>query len=477
MTHTFVRTRLATAIAAASLALAAGHAQGAAFSLQAYCGSALGNAYAGGAAVAEDACTVWSNPAGMSHIGTTQLVAAIQLPDVSIKFSDSGSINALNQPLGGDGGNAGSWNALPSAYFVVPLNKQWTFGLGVSAPFGLKTEYDDGWIGRFQGIKSQIKTINVNPALSWQIADNFTIGGGVSYQRLFGATFTSNANYSAAMAQVAQAAVLAGKIDAATAGAIVKQTGNLNSLVSVTGDDSSWGWNIGVLWDIDKNNRIGAAWRSDIKYNVSGNVDFSNPALPTLVPAALNPVAASFAAVVNASPLFASGGVTSDIKLPGIANVSWFGHVSDRIDLMADVQWTHWSTVQDLTFVRTTGDQLQSTPENFRDTWRVSVGGNYQYDPNWKFRLGVAYDQSPVKNELRNVRLPDNDRTWLAGGVQYAMTNPNLKFDFGIGYEWVKNSSIAQISTNPASIAQYGYVSGNYSNWVLNLAGQVTWSF
>lgn len=477
MTHTFVRTRLATALAAASLALAAAEAHGAAFSLQAYCGSALGNAYAGGAAVAEDACTVWSNPAGMSHIGTTQVVAGISLPDVSIKFSNNGSIAALNQPLGGDGGDAGGWNALPSAYLVVPLNKQWTLGLGFSTPFGLKTEYDDGWIGRFQGIKSQIKTINVNPALSWQIADNLTIGAGASYQRLFGATFTSNANYSAAIAQAAQTAAAAGQITPATATAIVAQTGNLNSLVSVTGEDSSWGWNIGVLWDIDKNNRIGAAWRSDIKYNVSGNVNFSNPALPTLVPAALIPVGQLLASAVNANPLLASGGVTADIKLPGIANVSWFGHVTDRIDLMADAQWTHWSTIQDLTFVRTTGAILQSTPENFRDTWRVSVGGNYQYDPNWKFRLGVAYDQSPVKQEFLTVRLPDNDRTWLAGGVQYAMKNPNLKFDLGIGYEWVKNSSIAQISTNPASIAQYGYVSGNYSNYVLNLAGQVTWSF
>jgi long-chain fatty acid transport protein len=476
MKYPFIRTRLAAAVAAIPFALACGHAQGAAFSLQSFCGSALGNSYAGGAAAAEDACTVWSNPAGMSHISTNQLVGSVTLARPSIKFSNDGSLAAANQPLGGDGGDAGDLHALPSLFLVLPINKQWTFGLGVTVPFGLKTEYDDGWIGRYQGLKSELKSINVNPALSWQVTDNFAIGGGFSYQQIK-ATFTSNVNYSAGLAQAAQMAVAAGQIPAATAGAIVAQTGGLDTFTNVTGDDHSWGWNIGVLWDIDKNNRIGAAWRSDIKYSVSGNVDFTNPTLPNLVPAALNPVGQLLANAVNQNPLLANGGLTADIKLPGIANVSWFGHVSDRWDLMADAQWTHWSTVQDLTFVRTSGPVLQSTPENFRDTWRFSVGANYLYDANWKFRAGVAYDQSPVREQYLNVRLPDNDRTWLTGGVQYAMKNPNLKFDLGVGYEWVKNMSIAQISANPLSVAQYGYVSGSYDNNVWNVAGQVTWSF
>ncbi len=476
MTTPFVRTRIAIALAGASLALAAGQAQGAAFSLQAYCGSALGNAYAGGAAAAEDACTVWSNAAGMSHIGTNQLVGAVTLAQPSIKFSNSGSIAALNQPLGGEGGDAGGLHALPALYLVVPIDKQWTFGLGVNVPFGLTTEYDDGWIGRFQGIKSDVKSINVNPALSWQVTDNFAIGAGVSYQQIK-ATFTSNVNYSAGIAQAAQTAAAAGQITAAAAGAIIAQTGNLNTFTSVTGDDSSWGWNIGVLIDLNKDNRIGASWRSDIKYDVSGNVDFTNPTMPTLVPATLIPVGQLLANAVNQNPLLANGGVTSSIKLPGIANISWFGHVSDHWDIMADVQWTHWSTVQDLTFVRTNGVLLQSTPEHFKDVWRYSLGASYQYDPAWKFRMGVAFDQSPVQGQYLTVRLPDNDRTWLTGGVQYAMKNPNLKFDLGVGYEWVKNMSIAQISTAPASVAQYGYVNGSYNNSVVNVAGQVTWSF
>jgi len=476
MTTPFVRTRIAIAIAGASLGFAVGEAQGAAFSLQDSSNSALGNAYAGGAAAAEDASTIWSNAAGMSRIGTNQLVVGIALVQPSIKFSNSGSIAALNQPLGGDGGDAGSLAALPNLYLVVPINKQWTFGLGVNAPFGLKTEYDDGWIGRFQGLKSEVKSININPAVSWQVTDYLAIGGGASYQQIK-ATFTSNVNYSAGIAQAAQTAAAAGQITAATAGAIIAQTGNLNTFTSVTGDDSSWSWNLGVLINLNKDNRIGASWRSDIKYNVSGNVSFTNPALPTLVPAALIPVGALLAAAVNANPLLANGGVTADIKLPGIANISWFGHVSDRWDVMADLQWTHWSTLQDLTFVRTTGALLQSTPEHFKDVWRYSLGASYQYDPAWKFRMGVAFDQSPVQQQYLTVRLPDNDRTWLAAGVQYAMKDPNLKFDLGVAYEWVKNISIAQISTAPASVAQYGYVSGNYKNNVPQIGGQVTWSF
>ncbi len=476
MTTPFARTRIAIAIAGISLGFASSGAFAAAFSLQDYSNSALGNAYAGGAAAAEDASTIWSNAAGMSRIGTNQLVAGVGLVQPSIKFSNSGSSAAAFQPLGGDGGDAGSFAALPSLYIVVPIDKQWTFGLGVTVPFGLKTEYDDGWIGRYQGLKSEVKSINVNPAISWKVTDYLAIGAGASYQQIK-ATFTSNANYSAGIAQAAQTAAAAGQISPATAGAIVAQTGGLDSFASVTGDDSSWGWNVGVLINLNKDNRIGASWRSDIKYSVSGNVSFTNPALPTLVPAALIPVGQLLASAVNQSPLLANGGLTADIKLPGIANISWFGHVSDQWDVMADVQWTHWSTLTDLTFVRTNGTVLQSTPENFKDVWRYSLGASYQYDPAWKFRIGVAFDQSPVQGQYLTVRLPDNDRTWLAAGVQYAMKDPNLKLDLGIAYEWVKDMSIAQISTNPLSVAQYGYVSGNYKNNVPQIGGQLTWSF
>ena len=198
----FRRTRVAAAVAGLTLALGAGQAFGAAFALQEQSISGLGNAYAGGAAAAEDASTVFTNPAGMSKITSMQLVNGLSIITPSIKFNDNGSVRALNQPLGGNGGDAGGSNYVPNLYFVLPINKQFAVGLGVGAPFGLVTEWDDGWIGRYQGIKSDLKTINVDVALSWRAMDNLSFGVGVDYQQVK-ATLTSNVNYSAALAQAA----------------------------------------------------------------------------------------------------------------------------------------------------------------------------------------------------------------------------------------------------------------------------------
>src|SRR5580700_11343241 len=117
----FRRTRLALAMGAAMLSLSAGHALGSSFALQEQSGSGVGNAFAGGAAVAEDASTIWSNPAGMSRLPGIQGVVAGDIICLSAKFSDNGSQPAALQPLGGNGGNAGTCAIVPSLYLAVPI--------------------------------------------------------------------------------------------------------------------------------------------------------------------------------------------------------------------------------------------------------------------------------------------------------------------------------------------------------------------
>jgi long-chain fatty acid transport protein len=469
MKHRIVRSTLAGAVGAALLSLGAAPAFGAAFALQEQSGSQLGNAFAGGAASAEDASTIWANPAGMARLTRPEVAAAVHFITPPFKFRNDGSVAAALQPLGSEGGDAGGVNVAPNLYIALPLNRQWAIGLGVNAPFGLVTEYDRDWIGRFQGIKSEVRTINVNPAVSWRVTDNFSLGLGVDWQRV-DAEFTSSVNYSGALGQAAQQAAAAGLIPAAAVPGLLGATPGLEAFTRVKGNDNAWGWNAGLLWDITPATRVGLHYRSPIKYRVAGNVSIDLPTLPAL-PAPLAPVGAQLAGAVNAQ--LPNGGVTADIKLPDITNLSVFSRLDDRWDVMGDVQFTRWSVLKDLTFVRTNGVVLASTPENFDDTWRFSAGANYHWNDAWTFRGGVAFDQSPVNTTDRTPRLPDADRTWLAVGAQYKI-NRNLKADAGFTYIFLKQPDISQSEGN---VARNALIQGHYDVNVMILSAQLTYTF
>jgi long-chain fatty acid transport protein len=469
-TARFRRAQVAAAVGAAVLGWSAGQAYGSAFALQEQSGSGLGNAFAGGAAAAEDASTIFTNPAGMSRLTGIQAVGAGSVICPSSKFSDSGSQPAMFQPLGGNGGDAGDCAFLPALYLAVPINRQWAVGLGVNAPFGLKTEYDSDWIGRFQAVKSKVETINVNPSVSFKATDMVSIGAGVDYQHIK-ATLTQHANYALAFAGGVQQGVAAGQIPAAAVVPLLAAAAGLESNADISGNDGAWCWNIGALIDLDKQTRVGVQYRSKIKYHVTGTANISNPAFPTLPPT-LAPIAAAITNALNTT-LLASGDITLDIEMPDSANVSIFRQIDPKWDVMADLQYTGWSSVQNLTVVRTTGTVLTSVPENFRDTWRVSVGANYHYTDQWMFRGGLAFDQSPVRDAQRTPRLPDEDRTWVSLGAQYKFS-PQLLLDLGYTYIFIKNPSINQ---NEGSTAANGLINGNYKNNVNIVAAQVTYTF
>jgi long-chain fatty acid transport protein len=480
MNTPYRHSRIAIAVAGCALAFAAGQAQGSAFAINEISGSGLGNAYAGGAAAAEDASTVWSNPAGMVRIPTMQAVAALHIVTPSIKFNDNGSVAAFNQPLGDDGGDAGTHNYIPNMYFSTPITKELFFGLGVNAPYGLVTHYGSGFIGRYQGIESDLKTVNVQPALAWKIDDAWSVGFGINWQRVE-ATLTQSTNYSAAMAAGAQAAAAAGAIPAALIQPIIAATPGLDGSGKIDGEDSAWGWNIGVLWNLDAKQRIGVHYRSSMKYNIDGNVSFSNPIppVPSTVPAQLAPVVASIANSVNTSPTspLQNGGVTLDIELPASVNVSYFGAIDDKWDIMADVKWTGWSSIPRFTVVRTNGVVLRDEEWNYEDSWRLSAGANYRYSDQWMFRGGIAWDQTPTNDTHRSVRLPDSDRVWLSAGAQYKW-DKNWKFDVGFTYIVASSPNVLQYpDPTLASIAQYGLVKGDYDASVTILSGQLTYSF
>jgi long-chain fatty acid transport protein len=473
MTTPFCRTRLASAVAGIVLALGAGGALATGFQLNEQSASSLGNAFAGGAAFTDDASAMWWNPAALSQFKRGQAIGALHIVTPEIKFRNDGSAAALNQPLGGDGGDAGNANFIPNAYVSVPINPQWTFGLGINAPFGLTTHYGEGWIGRFQALKSSIMTVNVNPALSWQVSKEFAFGFGASYEYLR-ATLTQNVNYSGAIASAAQSFALAGQIPPGKVLPIIGATPGLESKATVKGDDGGWGWNIGVAWDVTPQFRLGAGYRSEVDLKVSGNQTLENP-IVTVPPGTAPDVAAyvaTISAYLNANVLY-NKGVTSDITLPQIANLSMLYRIDPKWEVMADVQWTGWSSVPKLQFDPTNGTAPSVVPLNWDDTYKIAVGASYRYDDKWKARFGVAFDQTPANDVDTTVRLPDSDRWWIALGGEYRYSK-DLKFDAGFVYIFADSPSFNQ---NQGSTAANGLVKGSFDASTTIFSMQATYSF
>lgn len=398
------RTSISGLVAGAMLAIS-GTAAASGFALIEQSASGLGNAYAGGAAGAEDASTIFFNPAGMSRLSGKQVVVAVHAIKPSAKFTGTGL------PGTDMGGDAGSLALVPNAYFAMEVGSAAHIGLGINAPFGLQTEYDSQWVGRVHAIKSKIETINLNPSVAFQVNDALSIGAGINYQHIRGelTSFAGGAGTS-----------------------------------TVKGNDSAWGYNLGVLYNVNPQTRLGFAYRSAIDYTMSGDVTFS------------------------AAPA-GNGPVTLAIKMPDSFSVSMFHALDEKWDVMGDLTRTGWGTFKQLDVIRSTGATLMSVPENWEDTWRVSIGANHHYSEQWTSRVGLAYDQAPVPDAFRTARIPDNDRTWLSLGGQYKLSKESV-INFGYAHLFVKNSSINSTITAPALV-------GSYSNSVDILSAQYTYSF
>ena len=459
------RTSLSIAVAGA-LATGASQAYASAFGLIEQNASGLGNAYAGAAAAAEDASTIYYNPAGLSLLPAgKQIVLGMNAIQPSSKFSDGGSLpsgtgipgtvpQAL-RPLGGTGGDAGDLAFVPHFYFAMDVAKDLKFGVGVGAPFGLKTEYGSDWLGRFQGIKSDLKTVNINPTLAWRANDRVSLGLGLNYQRI-------DADLTSAVPTVASAfgGVLAATGSAATAIGVANAipAANAEGTVSITGSDSAWGYNFGGMFKLSNQTRLGVSYRSAIKYHVSGTANFSG--IPAGLPAA---VAAGLA----------SGGVGLDIKMPDSLSVALNHQLNAKWTLLGDLSWTGWAKINELRIVRDSGSTLSLTPENFKNTWRAGFGASYRYNDKWTSKVGIAFDKTPINDTDRTVRLPDSDRTWLAIGAQYRLAK-NSALDIGYSHLFMKNASINQ---NAGSTAAYGLVQGTYKNSVDILGAQFSYRF
>lgn len=372
---------------AASLAFAAagGTAHAAGYALIEQNASGLGNAYAGQAAAASDASTIYFNPAGMTRLPDRQLVVAGHLIKPRAEFSGTSSAGVT----GGQGGDAGGWAFVPNAYAAMRLTPDLHLGVGLNSPFGLKTEYEPDWIGRYQAIESELKTINLNPSIAYKVSETLSLGAGLNVQWIE-ATLTNRISPLAP-----------------------------SSMIEIKGDDYGWGYNLGALWQATPATRIGVSYRSEVDYTLEGS------------------------ATVQNFPFLSSGPVTAEITLPDSASLSLFHTLSPSWELLADVSWTGWSDFDDLP-IRGTVDS--TTIENWSDSLRYSLGATWHANEKWSLRGGVAYDEAPVSDRYRTPRIPDGARTWVALGGQYRMSKRSA-LDFGYAHLFVNDPGLQGATT------------------------------
>jgi long-chain fatty acid transport protein len=466
MSHRNRRVSLAALLAAT--AISSGTAGASGFALLEQSASRLGTAFAGTAAAANDATTVFFNPAGITQLEGRQLAAGLASGiEITSEFSNAGSTAAFGQPLGATGGDAGGWNFVPGAYLTTPLTDDLTIGLGINAPFGLKLVYEAGWVGRFQALHSEIQTINVNPSIAWQVNDRFSIGAGISYQHLQ-AELTNAVNYSAVVAQGVQQLVALGQLPAAAAPAVIAANVGLEGAARVRGDDVGWGFNIGILFDASDATRIGLAYRSAVEYDVGGTINFTQPAtIPSVIGAGIVTAASATGAPLSPGP------VSVDLKVPDSAILSLRQSVSPKLALLADVAWTGWSSVQELRVVRDSGVTVSVTPERWRDVMRYALGATYELNERVTLRTGVAYDNTPVPDATRTPRLPDTDRTWAAIGGRW---QPSQALALDVAYAHLFSKTVP-LSQNAGSTAASALLLGEQHSDIDILSAQLTYRF
>lgn len=400
------------------------HAAG--FALMTQDASGMGNAYAGAAAVAEDASTIFFNPAGMTYIEGTQIVGTLHLIRPIVHFNDQGSIGGLNRPRGNDGGDIGSMNVIPNFYYKRDINDDVKFGVGVGSPFGLKSEYNTDWVGRFQGIKSELKTVNINPAIAFKVNDQLSLGVGLNVMW----------------------------IQAELTSAVNLVPFNTETNLKVKGDDWGFGYNLGAIYQVTPDTRLGLAFRSKVDQHLKGDSR------------------SRFTGLDANSNLRLNGDVTSQITLPETLSFSTFTHLNDRWDLLADITWTRWSRFRELRVLRDNGSTLSVTPQNWHNSMRYSLALNYQYNEVLKLRTGVAYDEEGIPDEFRTVRISGNDRKWLAFGANWKVT-PYSMLDIGYAHQFTSNP---KIDDNQLATGR-GRITGDFDAGVHMLSMQYTHNF
>lgn len=404
------KTRLTQSALAVAVALVSTQAWSAGFALNEFSASGLGRAYSGEGAIADDPGNVSRNPALIMMFDRPQLsMGAIYVdPDVDIsgKSPSGQSTDAENIA-------PSAW--VPNAHFVMPINDQFGIGASVTSNFGLSTEYNKNYAAGSVGGKTDLRTMNLNLSGAYRLDNHFSFGLG------FNAVY-ARAKIDRYAGDLGKLVAGSGVLPPRLAGP-VSQIPQDTKIAHLKGDEWGFGWNAGMLYELDKNNRWGFTYRSKVKIDFDG--DYKSE-----LPSAYNQILGNFGLPMGTDGQTVGGSL--NLHLPAMYEASGYNRVAPKWAIHYSMTYTDWSDFKQLKATRH-GDTLLYKKENFKDAWRIALGTSYYYDDSWTFRTGIAFDDSPVPTDNRSISIPDQDRVWLSAGATYAL-NEDASIDVGASY-------------------------------------------
>jgi long-chain fatty acid transport protein len=412
MKKVMLKTTISLAVAMASTQLFASG-----FALNEQSISGMGTGFAGRSSSADDASTVFGNPAGMSRLKREQVSGGVAFIDAHADISDASS----SPNSGTNKGDMVPFMGVPMGYYVKPIDDQWAFGFGVYAPFGLVTDYENGFAGKYFGSKSEVKIVTLQPTVSYAFNDKVSIGFGPTINHISG-TLESNLS-------ITQAAP--------------------DGKVKIEGDDTALGYNVGILVQATDSTRVGLTYHSKVKYNLEGDTKVNYNLLGAV---GQNPNQKYDASL--------------DITTPESVDFSVTHQLDDRWTLYAGSTWTRWSRLKEITVENKGVPALLNgqfgtitEEQNWHDTWAHAIGASYQLNKQWVLRTGLSVDQAPTNNEDRSPRIPTGDRKIFSLGAGWSPTD-DLTID--VAYSYLREESVKVNNSNGRQ--NYSAEYENYAN-------------
>lgn len=378
--------------------------------------AAMANSYSGQTTGMHNIADMFVNPAVLTEFSGNQINVDLNYiaPDMRVKPGATARThpalgdNTIDTDNTGSAGVKGDVNAfVPMLYGMWDLQPDLRLGLGITVPWGLSTEYPDEWLGRYHALKSEIKSLNISPVVAYQLNNKLSMAGGLQIQ-YFDASLSSAIDFGSVTPLVGQPNLA------------------LDGKTEINADDWGYGFKLGLLFTPNQLSRIGLSYRSKINHSLEGDNNFTVP---------------DSIAAVTAGGQFVDTGMQTDITTPETVSLGASYQLTAQLSVSTDATWTHWSRVDQLVIHHDNPLQADSTTLfNWSNSWYWGAGVNYQLNPDWLLRTGIAYEQSPVTTAFLTPRLPVNDKYFISFGASHSLSD-QLSMDFSYIHEFFQDAN------------------------------------